>query len=497
MSLQNPGDNFLNTHRGRVLVVRAVLWRFADGIGIEVFSFAFFLALGRLLSPDAFGIVSIAGTFIMGCQVILSTGFGTAVMQKADLEPQHLMAALWANLGLGGVCALVVTALAWPLSVAQGKPELLPVMISLTPVLILSSVSCIYHARLRRLFRYDLSALSTSVSIVTGGVVGVSLAYNGAGVWSLVGQQVSATVATLAFLVLSTSWRPSVAISQRHMGDLVRFASKTSLAGFLDFLSRRIDALILGFFLSAHVVGTYFMAARLTTTVSMISLSVAYDLVIAVLPRFPPGTIALREAAHRALQFTMLFSVPAFVGMALLANDVILLLFGPSWHESVRPLQIMCVFSSSYAFTLIGRQVLNSAGCAGISLVIATVNAVLYVVAMLLAAPAGPVAAAAAGGIATSLCDPLVIIALRRKLGLRIRHMLSNQLPVWGATLLMAASVTLTDDTVWLATTGAGVFAVLIVKAAVGFAAFAVALRLLAPELYRAVLGWANPQVPG
>ena len=72
---------------GHGAVVRAVFWRLADGIGIEVFSLGFFLILGRLLEPISFGIVSIAGTFIQSCQVLLNAGFSTAVQQKAHLEP--------------------------------------------------------------------------------------------------------------------------------------------------------------------------------------------------------------------------------------------------------------------------------------------------------------------------------------------------------------------------------------------------------------------------
>ena len=55
----------------------------------------------------------------------------------------------------------------------------------------------------------------------------------------------------------------------------------------------------------------------------------------------------------------------------------------------------------------------------------------------------------------------------------------------------MAASVSLIDQKNWAVTT-AGMFALLAVKATIGLAVFVGALRLLAPEVYRALLGWSK-----
>lgn len=476
-------------------VRRAVLWRFADGIGLELFSFAFFVVLSRLLLPDTFGIVSVAATIIQGCRVVLMDGFSPALLQKAELESEHLTAAFWANVGLGSVCALAVSAIALPLSISQGKAELLPVLISLSPVLVLSGAAWIFQANLKRHLRYDISALSTLVSIIIGGTVGVVLAHCGAGVWSLVGQQLCAAVAALVILFVGSPWHPGVNVSFRHLSELAAFARKSSASSILDFLSRRLDALVLGFFFSASAIGIYFVAARLAGTVMITILYVGYDLVMALLPRFPQKTPAFREASYRALQLTLLFSLSAFIGMALIAGSLVPLMFGSIWSGSVRPLQILCLSSIAYTFILIGRQILNAAGHAGSSLVIAAVNAAFYIVALLLAAPRGLVATAAAGGVASCLCVPIVALILRWKLGLRIRRMLSDQVPIWGAALLMTASVSLFAETISTGTTGAGILAVLLAKVALGFVVFVSAVWLLAPSVFRDLIGWTERRV--
>ena len=69
--------------------------------------------------------MAIAGTFTQACQVILRSGFGAAITQRAELEPAHLTAALLGNLGIGAICAGGLVILAWPISIAQDKAPLL------------------------------------------------------------------------------------------------------------------------------------------------------------------------------------------------------------------------------------------------------------------------------------------------------------------------------------------------------------------------------------
>jgi peptidoglycan biosynthesis protein MviN/MurJ (putative lipid II flippase) len=114
---------------------------------------------------------------------------------------------------------------------------------------------------------------------------------------------------------------------------------------------------------------------------------------------------------------------------------------------------------------------------------------------MLIAAPRGLIAAAAAGGIASSLCVPIVVVALRWKLGLHIRRMLSDQVPIWGATLLMAGSVSLLGQAIPAGTNSTGLLAALLAKVAVGVVVFAGAVWLLAPEVFHELLAWAGRPV--
>jgi PST family polysaccharide transporter len=186
--------------------------------------------------------------------------------------------------------------------------------------------------------RYDICALSGLVSVFGGGLTGIVLALSGAGVWSLVGQQLAGACAALVLLVLCSSWRPSFDLSRRHLRDLTGFANRVAMSDVLDFVGRRMDAPILGFFLSAHAIGLYYVAARLTFTVGMLTYYIIYDLCLAMLSRLQMSAQALRKGATMTLRLTTLFSLPTSIGLALVADPLVSLLFGPDWIEGALPL---------------------------------------------------------------------------------------------------------------------------------------------------------------
>ena len=486
-------------HFGRETVVRSALWRLVDSIGLELFSFVFFIVLSRLLTPAVFGVVTIAGVFTQACQVILRSGFGAAITQRAELEPAHLTAALWGNLGISAICAAGLVLLAWPISVAQDKAPLLPVMTALAPILLLTSVSWIYHAAFKRDLRYDICALSGLVSVFGGGLTGIVLALSGAGVWSLVGQQLAGAGAALVILVVCSPWRPSLGVSRRHLRELAGFANRVAMGDVLDFVGRRMDAPILGFFLSTHAIGLYFIATRLTFTVGMLTYFIIYDLCLAILSRLQSSPQALREGASMTLRLTTLFSLPTSIGLGLVAEPLISLLFGADWIEGALPLQLMCAFSTAFALTLNVRQILNVAGRPLLGLWLAGINAILSLVALTLAAPLGLAAAALSGGLAYTLCLPVAILFLNRTLGTNTRRLVRDQLPIWLATAIMAIVVMGSARIEYLESIADHPLAMIGLKSILGAATFIVSLRLTAPFLFFQVvsLGGGSAKITG
>ena len=81
--------------------LKGVFWSAIQNWGFRVISFLVFITLARLLDPEAFGLVALASVFIAFVQIFIDQGFGQALVQRQDLQPDHLRSLLRALLERG------------------------------------------------------------------------------------------------------------------------------------------------------------------------------------------------------------------------------------------------------------------------------------------------------------------------------------------------------------------------------------------------------------
>lgn len=481
-AITTDGDSGAVT--GRV-VARNAAWRFAEAVGGEGVSLIVFVMMARVLAPDHFGVVALAGVFISCAQVLLQQGLPEALIQGEEARPSRLATAFWCNLALGLALAVLIILFAVPAAAVFAEPMLAPVLVSLAVVLPIGAAAAILQARFLRRMAFHVVAIRVLIANIVGGVVGLSLAAADAGLWALVGLQLAQMSAGLVIVALADRWRPRLVIQRREASSLLRFALPVMASHLARFAGKRLDLAILAVFVSATSLGHYFLATRL-----MIALGYATHYTIAVvclpvLARLKADPVALRHAVAQTLWLAAALCFPAGIGLALLAEPLVILLFGMPWAASIPPLQVMAALGIFFALGVVIGQVLVAAGRPALFFRLTVTNTAGFLAAVSLAAPWGMVAAALAGGLANALMLPIYLAALSHSIGLDLRRMLVEQLPIYAAAALMAGLVVSAD---LLLATNVAEWQRLLLGTAVGILGYFSALWLLAGVALRQLI---------
>ena len=426
---------------GRATIARSAAWRAFELVGAEVMAFIFALVLARLLTPTDYGIIAIAGFFVATGHAIVMRGLPDALVQRQDVSISHMDAAFWANIGIGTLAAGLLVAMAEPFARLSGKPQLAQVLPALAPLLVVFAASGIYLAALRRRMHYRAIALRSIVSVLVAGSVGVWLAFHGANYWSLVGQQVTHAILGIAAFALFGSWYPRFRFSRAQLRDVLSFGLPISGSSLATSLAHNTSIIILGFFLMAAEMGSYFLAYRLFSSLALFTYWSVAELSLPVLSRLQHDPAGHREAATNALRITGIVCLPSFIALALMAEPVLHLLVGPKWGGSVLPLQVLAAFGIFQALQAVAGQILVSAGKAKWQLRLTLASGLLSVLCLLPVAQFGLVPSLIAIGVAAVAMAPAVLWALEHGVGLSRRRVLREQLPAVGATLAMAAAM--------------------------------------------------------
>ena len=422
-------------------IVSGVLWASTGSWGRQLLGFAMYAALARLVGPEAFGLVALAGIFIACSEVFVTQGFGTALVQRKRLEPEHVDSAFWLTIVIAAVLTLALVTMGGWLAVVFGHPRLAPVLRWLSCSLLLGGLSAIPQALLTREMAFRALAARSLLSTAAGGVVGLSMAAGGLGVWSLVGQQLAAATVGVAALWSATSWRPSWHCSARHLRELFGFALSIAGNNILWVGAQRVDQVLVGLRFSSASLGSYALASR---AIQLVIDAVSEPLQTVALPAFArlqDERERLHAAFYRATELAACVGMPMFGGIAVLAPNFVPVVFGPRWSAAIPLFQVMAIYGLLRAVLTFGHPLMLAIGRPGVYLLLFVSHVVVTVVLCSLAVLWSPVAAAAAVSLAMTVHAVIFLVVCRKLTGISIRTMGSRLSAPAAMTAVMVAVV--------------------------------------------------------
>ena len=320
----------------------AVKWAFALSFGRRVSKTLFTFVLAALLGPRDFGLMAMALIYIILLELLLEQGFMTAIIQRAQLDPGHLDTAFWLNLvwclALTGVG--LATAPLW--AQLNGEPQLEPVVQVLSALVLIEGLVLVQYALLRRELRFKRLAVISNTAAGVGGTTGVVLALSGAGVWSLVAQQLVLEGTALVAIWATSDWRPRLHFSSKRAFELLPFSSGVFLSSLGSFIGQRADALLMGIFFGPVTVGIYRLADRFVEVLLELTTRPLGDVSLTLLSRAQGDSVALRSGIDRYLRAVILFTLP---GMLVLAacSDELMGVIGSEWAVGADALTLLAV----------------------------------------------------------------------------------------------------------------------------------------------------------
>ncbi|WP_071594886.1 lipopolysaccharide biosynthesis protein [Pontibacter roseus] len=322
--------------------VSGLKWSSAGTIANAVMQIGYTSVMARLLAPEAFGLVALAGVLLRFGYYFANLGLNQAIVQKEELTTDNIRAAFTSSALLG----LAFTILTWLLApfaiMIFDMPDVVPIVRVMTLVFLLGGLSATATSLLQRNMRFkELSIVETLSYVVAYLGVGVLLAYLDFGVWSLVYASLaqSALVAIGAYAMARHSVLP--VLSWSSYKPLFAYGSKMSLISFLEFIYSDLATLLIGRVLGAYRLGIYNRAFMLVN-LPMYNLTRTVSRV--VFPSFSQLQSETEKLAKVYLSSTTLLAaliIPVCLGIMVAAPEIVYVVLGDQWLESIPVLQVL------------------------------------------------------------------------------------------------------------------------------------------------------------
>lgn len=319
-----------------------VKWSAIERFSVQGVTFLIGLVMARLLSPSDYGIVGMLGIFLAISQSFIDSGFGNALIRKIDRTDKDFCTVFYFNVAVSATCYVLLFLAAPYIAAFYSEPILKDVLRVLAINLCIGSLSAIPYAQLVIAVNFKAIAKCNLYAAVVSGLLGVTLAYNGFGVWSLVYQQICSSVISAIAIGYSVRWRPKAVFSRASFHELFGYGSKLLAAGLLHTLYSNMSTLVIGRFYTAKDLGYYSRGEGLAAMPCNNFTGVIQRVTFPILSQLQNDDERL---IHVYRKYICIISIGIFFLMTLLASlakPIVLLLLTKEWAESIIYLQVFC-----------------------------------------------------------------------------------------------------------------------------------------------------------
>lgn len=319
-----------------------VIWSAVENFSLQGVQFFIGIVLARLLSPSDFGMIGMLSIFMGVSQVFVDCGFSSALIRQKNVSKEDYGTAFLINFTFSIMAFAILFLIAPFVADFYDTPELKSVMQVFSTILIINALFTVHKVKLTRLVDFKTQSKATLCAAIISGAVGITLAYNGFGVWSLVYQAICNSILCLFFFTLLLKWFPRPIFSRNSFQNLFSFGSKIFIASTIHSVYSNLYNIAIGKKFSASTLGYYTRAEQLGQFPSQNIAGILSRVTYPILSQLQDDQKQLKIIYTKYLQICCFVVFPLMMGLAALANPIITLLFGEKWLPSAILLQILC-----------------------------------------------------------------------------------------------------------------------------------------------------------
>ena len=214
--------------------VKGILWSAIDKFGIVAVQIILEIVMARLLLPSDYGVMGVVAVFIAIGQVFTDGGFSNALIQKQSRTEIDFSTVFFFNIIISGVIYGLLFVSAPLISQFYNIPVLTDIIRIIGLTIIINSLVIVHKTKLSISLNFKIQAKYSLLSVFLSGGVGLFLALNGYGVWSLIYQSLLLYILNATFLIFNLRWVPLFVFSKKSFDSLFYFGSKVLIASLVQ-----------------------------------------------------------------------------------------------------------------------------------------------------------------------------------------------------------------------------------------------------------------------
>lgn len=418
-----------------------MIWSAAGNFSLQLIGFVVGVQLARILSPDDYGLVGMLTIFTAIASCMIDSGMGNALVRKPDRTEVDCSTVYYFSIATALLMYAVLFVAAPYIADFYNQPALCDLTRVLCLTLVIGPLAGVHGTKLYIDLQFKKSSAISVAAAIVGGVVGVTCAYLGCGVWALVYMQLASSSFRVLLIWLVVRWVPAPVFSRQSFRELFGFGSKLLASAILDQTYNNIRPLLIGKVYSGADLGYYTRANQYASLPATTATGLLGGVTYPLLCKLQHDDNILREKYRLLIRLSAFVVFPLLIGLAAVAEPCIVVLITEKWLPCVLLLQILCFALMWYPVHALNLNLLQVKGRSDLFLKLEVIKKIMGVTMLVITVPIS-VTSMCYGAVVTSLlCLGVNTYYTGQLIQVGFFRQMGDLLPIFLLSLAMGAGV--------------------------------------------------------
>lgn len=391
------------------------------------------IIIARLLLPQDLGLFGLASLAVATTGIFFQTGLNDAIVQEKDDVQKHLNSVWTVNLFINLTLSAVIFLVSAPLAgIFFHNDKVVLITRAMSAMLFIQAFETIGPVLWQRELRFNFQFFYNVIGFGMQSLVTILAAWYFRNFWGLVAGAISARVIYIILGYTLHSFRPKLDFSLIGVRHLFKYGKWVGLTGIILFFVNQGDYLTIGRLLDESSLAFYQLAFSLGTLPAMEIVGVLGALLFPLYANIQGDKEKLKNAFLRISRMAFTLSIPASIGLLVLAKEIVTFVYGSKWLPMVPVLYVITFYGLIKAFELITEPLFRGIGKPHISTIVTLAQfGVMFSFIVPLTKMYGSVGTASAVFLGFLTAQAIFLVQLRREISISIISLLKvSVLPI-------------------------------------------------------------------
>jgi len=341
---------------------KAFIWDFLGKIAMQGTSFILTIFLARLLVPSDFGLIALVMVILGIAGIFADIGLNSALIQRKRVLEIHYSSVFYFNIVVAFTLTLLTFFLAEIIATFYNNQSLVLLIQVASLSFILSSINSVHISQFIKKLNFKVLTEITFISSFLGGIVGVIMAFQGFGVWSLLIQNLLSSIIRSILVWHISTWRPCLIFSWKALSQLWVFGFRMFLSALLEQIFNRLDFMIIGKLFPPAILGFFQRAKSLDMLVISYASGSLMSVLFPVLSKIKNDLPRFKNIIIKSLGIICFVTFFLLGFLFLVSEELIVMLFTEKWLPSVAFFNILIWSGFAYPISALLVSILSSRG---------------------------------------------------------------------------------------------------------------------------------------